>query len=192
MAWECGPFRVLREEAYPLGGAGRDGIQPTREVRRGQGRELAGTKAAHDEGIARRRVTAHARRCPRWCSLSVPSLESVRSTFLERHASAADGVAASLLEGVTLRTSSPPRIRCAGARSRDARGCRTGDGGGSAGRAVRKPLNRDGRRAELTQTHGSVITTGLDREHQHRGRRWRSRRQSLRATRARAAASRRI
>jgi hypothetical protein len=38
----------------------------------GHARETAGTKAAHEEGIARRRMTARARRCPRWCSLSVP------------------------------------------------------------------------------------------------------------------------
>jgi hypothetical protein len=40
---------------------------------RQQRREVAGTKAAQGEGIARRAVTALARRCPRWRSLGVPT-----------------------------------------------------------------------------------------------------------------------
>ena len=39
----------------------------------GQGREAAGTEVPQEEGIARRRVTSRGLRCPRWCSLSVPS-----------------------------------------------------------------------------------------------------------------------
>jgi hypothetical protein len=41
---------------------------------RGQTREAAVTKAAQEEGAIRRRLTARARRRPRWCSLSVPSV----------------------------------------------------------------------------------------------------------------------
>jgi hypothetical protein len=41
--------------------------------KRGQGREWAPTKAAQEEGNDRKRLTACARLCPRWCSLSVPS-----------------------------------------------------------------------------------------------------------------------
>jgi hypothetical protein len=40
--------------------------------KRGHGREAAGTKAAQEEGIAGRYVTARGCRWPRWCSLSVP------------------------------------------------------------------------------------------------------------------------
>ena len=43
-----------------------------RRGNRGHGRELASTKAAQEEGNGRRRVTARARACPRWCSLIVP------------------------------------------------------------------------------------------------------------------------
>ena len=39
---------------------------------RGHGQVNAGTKAAQQEGIARKRVTARGGGCPRWCSLSVP------------------------------------------------------------------------------------------------------------------------
>ena len=35
-------------------------------------------KAAQEAGITRKRVTARARRCPRWCSLSVPSVSPHR------------------------------------------------------------------------------------------------------------------
>src|SRR5918911_401375 len=41
--------------------------------KRGHGREAAGTKAAQEEGIVRRRLTARARLCPNRRSLSVPS-----------------------------------------------------------------------------------------------------------------------
>ena len=40
--------------------------------RRQQGRQAPGTKAAQDAETAQGRVTARARRCPRWRSLSVP------------------------------------------------------------------------------------------------------------------------
>src|SRR5438874_12310776 len=43
-----------------------------RAGKRGHGWEAAGTKAAQEEGIARKRMTARGRSCPRWCSLSVP------------------------------------------------------------------------------------------------------------------------
>src|SRR5205085_225479 len=68
---------VLRRE-----GASRNGWQPTADAlltierrggKRGQARELAGTKAPQEEGNGRRRVTARGRARPRWCSLTVPS-----------------------------------------------------------------------------------------------------------------------
>jgi hypothetical protein len=40
--------------------------------KQGHAREAAGTKIPQTEGIGRKRVTARARACPGWCSLSVP------------------------------------------------------------------------------------------------------------------------
>ena len=39
----------------------------------GQGWEAAGTEVSQEKGIARRRVTSRGLRCPRWCSLRIPS-----------------------------------------------------------------------------------------------------------------------
>ena len=44
----------------------------TRRERRARP-EAAGTEVPQEEGIARRRVTSRGLRCPRWCSLRVPS-----------------------------------------------------------------------------------------------------------------------
>jgi len=52
---------------------------------RGQRGEGTGTKAAQEEGIGRRRLNSRARRCPRWCSLSVPFHKSRPA---QRHAQA--------------------------------------------------------------------------------------------------------
>jgi hypothetical protein len=64
----------------PASGEGRP-LQPPqcrdhRMIKRGrqrQGREPAGTKAAQEEGNARRRVTAPARRWSRWCPSAFPT-----------------------------------------------------------------------------------------------------------------------
>jgi hypothetical protein len=76
------PSPELTPSAVIKGSAANDGTGPVidlllaierRRGKRGQAREVAGTKIPQVEGIGQGEVAAQVRTCPRWCSLSVPS-----------------------------------------------------------------------------------------------------------------------